>query len=121
MWIVDRRNAMFQAPLDLPPGKAERISELRARIKLVKGLEDAVSERLVPGPRGEAVTVREARERAAEYRVNIDSEVAGGSRRHHRVSRLSRIVVYALVAVIDFPIMLFVTSSVFNVDWSALL
>lgn len=50
--------------------------------------------------------------------TTIANEEASGSIRHRQIGKLTRIAAVAALAAIDFPLMLWLTSSVFNVDWT---
>jgi hypothetical protein len=72
----------------------------------------------VVGPHGQNLTVGEAQARAELIDRLIELEQLRGSQRHRRVGRLTRILTLLTVTVVDLPIMLWLASSVFNVDWS---
>jgi hypothetical protein len=92
--------------------------ELLVRIQhLHRGIE-RVADELVIGPHGQNLTVRAARAKERQLTARIEMEQVTGSLRHHQVRPLSRLLATVTVAVVDFPIMLWLTSSVFNVDWA---
>jgi len=72
----------------------------------------------VRGPRGQYMTRREARERHDFVKAKIDAAEAGGSLKHRTVTRSTKVLTLLFLAVIDFPVMLWLVSSVFNVDWA---
>lgn len=108
----------FEPPLNLPPSVDDAIDALTIELAERRHLAAAVMSTPVAGPRGQELTVAGARERAHALGDAIDKAEARDSLRHRRVSLLSRTLVIAMVAVVDFPIMLWLTSSVFNVDWT---
>lgn len=111
---------MFQAPTNLPATSADVVAELRAQISTLKYRADRVMETHIIGPRGQLLTVTEAKERAEKLREAIENEEANGSHRHRRVGLTAKLLVFGVVVVVDYPIMLWLASSVFNVDWSGL-
>lgn len=67
----------------------------------------------------------DVRTRAAGLRSRLEtleSQIAkdehAGSLRHRRTSRTTWLATVALLTIVDFPVMLWVSSSIFNVDWS---
>ena len=89
-----------------------------ARMENLRHLSAAVSTRIVTGPHGQNLTVAEARARADELDTRINAEESWGDQRHRRVALLTRLLTFLAVGVVDLPIMLWLASSVFNVDWS---
>ncbi|MGW0946046.1 hypothetical protein ACWD4O_26390 [Streptomyces sp. NPDC002623] len=62
------------------------------------------------------MTVAEAQRCSDAIAKQIGQEEGNGSRRHRLVARWVKVLVWIFTAVIDFPIMLWFTVSVFNVD-----
>ena len=112
---------MFQAPIDLPPTTADKIDSLTSEIEGLRYRADNVMATAEKGARGQLLTVAEAKDRGEALRTAVEAEEARGSQRHRRVHLLTRLLTFFVVIVIDFPIMLWLASSIFNVDWSALL
>jgi hypothetical protein len=92
---------------------------LLARIQELRYLSARVQEGYVVGPHGQNLTVAEACTRAAHLDDDIQMDQVRGSLRHRRVNRLTRVLTLLTVTVVDFPIMLWLATSVFNVDWAA--
>lgn len=117
-------NSNFQAPLDRPPTIHDKITQkIPQKITEMNQARDraaAVPGTRVSGPRGQLLTVAEAKERAEAFRMVVELEEADGSERHRRVSLTSKVSLLLVVVVIDFPIMLWLAAAVFNVDWSSL-
>lgn len=78
-----------------------------------------VMDRPVRGVRGGVLTVAKATQIIDEQLAVVDNEEAGGSLRHRLATRLTKVAVWCVVVLVDFPIMLWACASVFNVDWSA--
>lgn len=93
-------------------------ARLAVRIEQLRAMADAVVDRQVIGPRGHVLTISEVQQRAHWAAERVDMDEVRGSRRHFRVSRSAKLLSLGLVVVVDFPIMLWLASSVFNVDWS---
>ncbi|WP_181770970.1 hypothetical protein [Amycolatopsis pittospori] len=91
---------------------------LGARIAELKLAADRVLRTPVIGPRGQFMTVYEAKHRAEVLSERIDTDELRGSLRHYRVSRAAKVLTLLGLVVIDFPVMLWLASSVFNVDWT---
>ena len=103
------------SPTDLWTPGVERLNamieeEVRAAIR--------VMDARVKGPRGQEMSLTDAAARAAELGNRIDLDEARGSLRHRTVGRSTKALTVLFLAVIDFPIMLWLSSSVFNVDWA---
>ncbi|MGH3910184.1 MAG: hypothetical protein ACRDRM_05070 [Pseudonocardiaceae bacterium] len=109
----------FHPPINLPPTPADSIEGLVTQIKGLRYRADRVMDTPVTGPRGQQLTLAEAQRRAQVLGDVIDTEEAHGSQRHRGVSRGAKALVLGIVGVVDFPIMLWLVSSVFNVDWDA--
>lgn len=112
---------MFRPPHDPPPSAADDIARLNAEIEELRYRAASILDAVVLGPRGHLLTIAEAQHRAEELGAAIDDEEAAHSQRHRRVALATRIVTLLVVAVVDFPIMLWLAGSVFNVDWGAVL
>ena len=108
---------MSQAPMNLPPTPADSIDGLAAQIKGLRYRAGRVMDIPVTGSRGQQLTVTEAQQRARQLGDEIDSQEAQGSQRHRRVSPVAKTLALIVVVIVDFPIMLWLASSVFNVDW----
>ncbi|SFW70826.1 hypothetical protein [Amycolatopsis australiensis] len=91
---------------------------LLARIQELRYLSARVLEGYVVGPHGQNLTVADACGRAARLDDLIEMEQVRGSLRHRRVNRLTRVLTLLTVSVVDLPIMLWLATSVFNVDWA---
>ena len=91
---------------------------LLARIRELHYRSARALEGHVVGPHGQNVTVAEAQARAELIDRLIELEQLRGSLRHRRVGRLTRVLTLLTVTIVDLPIMLWLASSVFNVDWS---
>lgn len=91
---------------------------LSARIAELRLAADRVPRTPVIGPRGQFMTVHEAKHRAEMLTERIDTDELRGSLRHYRVSRSAKVLTLLGLVVIDFPVMLWLASSVFNVDWT---
>lgn len=111
---------MFQAPISLPPTQADKIDDIRAQIDRLRHRSEAVMETGVSGTRGQLLTVREAKERADKLGGAIEQEEAEGSQRHHGVAVSTKLLILFVVVLVDFPLALWIASSVFNVDWGSL-
>jgi hypothetical protein len=84
--------------------------------------EDRAAERVmsssVTGPRKQQITVAAAQAKSVELLNRIDFEEARNSLRHRIVSKPVKLLTMGGLVVIDFPVMLYLSGSVFNVDWS---
>ncbi|MGQ0840443.1 hypothetical protein [Actinokineospora sp.] len=100
------------------PG-AGSLKRIRARIHELQYVAGRVLDTPVIGPRGQHFTVREAMERAVVVTSSIDMAEIRGSLRHRVVSAKLKLLSLVSLVVVDFPLMLWLTSSVFNVDWTA--
>lgn len=103
---------------DRGAGAAAAADELLVRIKQLQYRADRVADEFVVGPHGQNLTVREAQAKADQLDARIDTDQVTGSLRHRRVRPMGKVLTLVLVAIIDFPIMLWLASSVFNVDWT---
>jgi len=101
------------------PGTSAAGDRLLARIQELRYLSARVMDGHVVGPHGQNLTVAEAHARADLLDGLIELEQVRGSLRHRRVNRLTRVLTLLTVTVVDLPIMLWLASSVFNVDWAA--
>ncbi|MGW3964702.1 hypothetical protein ACWED2_33145 [Amycolatopsis sp. NPDC005003] len=99
-------------------GSSAAGDRLLARIRELRYLADRVMDDHVVGPHGQNLTVAEAHARAELLDGLIELEQVRGSLRHRRVNRLTRVLTLLTVTVVDLPIMLWLASSVFNVDWA---
>jgi len=112
------QSPMSQSPMTLPPTPAESIDWLEAQLSTLRYHAGRVMDTPVIGPRGQQLTVTQAQQRAQQIGDAIDSQEAQGSQRHRRVSRLATALALSVVVIIDFPIMLWLAASVFNVYWA---
>jgi hypothetical protein len=109
-----------------PPGHAGSAREsgavlaqhLQEQIGLLRSDVRRIDGEPVRGPRGEYLSVAEAKAKHDFLRAKIDAAEAGGSLRHRTVAPSLKWVTLLVVGLIDLPIMLWLVSSVFNVDWS---
>lgn len=108
----------YHPPVNLPPTPVDSIEGLVTRIKGLRYRAERVMDTPVTGPRGQQLTLAEAQRRAQVLGDAIDTEEAHGSQRHRGVSRAAKVLVLGIVGVIDFPIMLWLVGSVFNVNWA---
>lgn len=113
-------SSRFRAPLSLPANADDHIAAKTAEMTQWQSLANGVMSTPVIGVRGQQLDVSEAQDRAKGYREVIELEEAEGSQRHRRVSLSVRVIILIVVAVIDFPLMFMIASSVFNVSWSFL-
>lgn len=109
----------FHPPVNLPPTPVDSVEGLVTQIKGLRYRAERVMDTPVTGPRGQQLTLAEAQRRAQVLGDAIDTEEAHGSQRHRGVSRGVTVLVLGIVGVVDFPIMLWLVSSVFNVNWAA--
>ncbi|RBY83026.1 hypothetical protein DQ238_03290 [Geodermatophilus sp. TF02-6] len=103
------------APIPGPnPGSRHLLEQIHLKELEIRRIPDEP----VRGPRGQYMTRREARERHDFVKAEIDAAEAGGSLKHRTVRRSTKALTLLFLAVIDFPVMLWLVSSVFNVDWA---
>ncbi|MGH3915431.1 MAG: hypothetical protein ACRDTC_18790 [Pseudonocardiaceae bacterium] len=107
----------FHPPVNLPPSPVDSIEGLVTQVKGLRYRAERVMDTPVTGPRGQQLTLAEAQRRAQLLGDAIDTEEAHGSQRHRGVSRTAKALILGVVGVVDLPIMLWLVSSVFNVDW----
>ncbi|WP_326568714.1 hypothetical protein VSH64_44385 [Amycolatopsis rhabdoformis] len=111
-------------PTPRPPAEgrlgstAAAADRLLARIHELRYLTSRVLDEHVVGPHGQNLTVAEAQGKADLIDDLIELEQVRGSLRHRRVNRLTRVLTLLAVTIVDLPIMLWLASSVFNVDWT---
>ncbi len=112
MTVTDRR--------DRPPGDGGHpaIEQLRDLIEEKRREAARIPEEPVLGPDGEHLTRREAEEQASFLRAKIYGEKNRGSIRHRTVKTRTTFLSLLFLVLIDFPIMLWLVSAVFNVNWS---
>jgi hypothetical protein len=106
-------------PSPRPPAEGSTVAgeRLLARIRELRYLSARVLDEPVVGPHGQNLTAGEAQARADLLDDLIELEQVRGSLRHRRVNRLTRVLTLLAVTIVDLPIMLWLASSVFNVDW----
>lgn len=108
---------MSKPPEYLPPTFADSIDELAVQIKALRYRAGRVMDTPVSGSRDQYLTVAKAEQLANQLGDRIDAEEAQGSQRHRRVSRFAKALAAIVVVIVDFPIMLLLAGSVFNVNW----
>ncbi|MEV6908793.1 hypothetical protein [Amycolatopsis sp. NPDC051071] len=113
-----RRAAAEDHQDDYQRAAAGTMGRLGARIAELKLAADRVLRTPVIGPRGQFMTVYEAKHRAEMLTEQIDFDELRGSLRHYRVSRSAKVLTLLGLVVVDFPVMLWLASSMFNVDWA---
>ena len=102
-------------PTEGGPAGAEQIRNLIRRRQLqAKRIPDEA----VRGPRDQHMTRKEAEEQAHLLKTRIDADEIAGSLRHRTVGRRTKVLSLVFLVLIDFPVMLWLVSSVFNVDWA---
>jgi hypothetical protein len=105
---------------DADPGAQHALAGyLEEEIRKCRAAIERIPHEPVRGPRGQYLTRREARERYEFVKTKVDAAEAGGSLEHHTVDRSVKVLLLLVVALFDLPVMLWLVSSVFNVDWSA--
>jgi hypothetical protein len=112
MTTTDRR--------DRPPGNGDHpgIQQLRDLIEEKRREAARIPEEPVLGPDGEHLTRQEAEEQANFLRAKIYAEKNRGSLRHRTVKTRTKVLSLLFLVLIDFPVMLWLVSAVFNVNWS---
>ncbi len=104
---------------DADPGSQHSLGvHLDEEIRRCRAAIDRIPDEPVRGPRGQYLTRREAGERYEFLKTKIDMAEAGGSLKHHTVDRSVKVLTLLIVALLDLPVMLWLVSAVFNVDWS---
>ena len=113
------RDALPDNTFARPGSTTQRhVDRLRAAIVEEERAARRVMDSPVAGPRQQQLSLSDARDEAHRLQNKIAMDEARGSLRHHTVSRLAKTVSLVFLGVIDLPIMLWLASSVFNVDWS---
>lgn len=97
---------------------AELADQHLARADSLRYEAEHMMDKPVRGVRGGIQTVATAKDTTDEIRALIDHEEATGSLRHRLVGSFTKWAVWLVVVLVDFPIMLWACSSVFNVDWT---
>lgn len=97
-----------------PPGAVAR---MRAHVRELLYKASREMSTVVIGARGEELTAADAEQRAHTLDTRIQMDEVRGSRRHRRVGRGAKISSLVFLGLVDFPIMLWLASSVFNVNW----
>jgi hypothetical protein len=95
-----------------------RAHQLRVAIDDVRRQISQVPDELVIGARGEKISREEAGRRAAVAQARVDRDEVRGSLRHRIVPRQTKVLTLVFLVLIDLPVMLWLVSSVFNVDWT---
>jgi hypothetical protein len=115
------RNLEFPATRPEDGGYADGVSavgdRLLARIEELRYRAARMTDHIVVGPNGQNLTVAEARARAEAIDSQIEMDQVRGSLMHRRVNLTTRLVTLLIVGFVDLPIMVWLASSVFNVDW----
>jgi hypothetical protein len=99
-------------------GTSEAGDRILARIQELHYLAARTGDTIVIGPHGQNLTVAKALSRAEQLDAQIEMDQLEGSLRHRKVRLLTKLLTLLAVAVVDLPIMLWLASSVFNVDWA---
>lgn len=109
-------NPTTAAPIEYSPtpGPAD---QLRARIWELMYKASREMDTSVTGARGQELTVTAAAEHIQMIDTQIQMDEVRGSKRHRRVSPTAKTSSILFLGFIDFPVMLWLASSVFNVDW----
>lgn len=94
------------------------IERLNALVAEEERAASRIMESPVRGPRKQQMNLAGAALKEAELANRIEFEEGRGSQRHRIVGRPTKAVSLVSLAVIDFPLMLWLASSLFNVDWS---
>jgi hypothetical protein len=97
---------------------ADMYDRHRARAEALRERAKGVPNTMVRSARGGPITVARAGEHAEEIQTLIEHEGASGNLRHRLVSPFTKWSVWLIVVLVDFPIMLWACSSVFNVNWA---
>jgi uncharacterized membrane protein len=100
--------------LNRAAGTCDKLTERAAGLRRAAG---EVMEAWVTGPRGGLLTVTETKTHSEHLAQRLDAEEAAGNLRHRLVPARTKRIIRMLVVALDFPIMLWFASSVFNVDW----
>lgn len=104
-----------------PPARPETTrtaARLQTNIDDIQREAAAVDTSVIEDPRGQYVPLTEGEEHRAALDNKIVCEIGRGSLRHHTVEKWVKVVTLLFLVVIDFPVMLWLASSVFNVDWT---
>jgi hypothetical protein len=99
-------------------GTSEAGDRILARIQELHYLAARTMDTIVIGPHGQNLTVARALVRAEQLDAQIEMDQLEGGLQHRKVKPLTKLLTLFAVAVVDLPIMLWLASSVFNVDWA---
>lgn len=105
-------------PMSGRVGMATHAARLEALIGEEERAAGRVMDEPVLGPRRQQMSLTEAYWAQQRVQNRVDLDEARDSLRHRIVSRRAKALTLLFLVVIDFPVMLWLTSSVFNVDWS---
>lgn len=97
---------------------ASHRARVLARVHQLRYAANHIMAMTVLGPRGHSMTVGEAQHRADMISDQIDIDRLRGDGRHHRVATSVKVLMLVTLALVDFPIMLWLTSSALAVDWA---
>ena len=88
------------------PLHSQAVERLEAMIEEQERAAERVMDTPVTGPRGQQMSLAEARAKAAEISNRIDLDEARGSLRHRTTGRPVKVLTLAFLTLIDFPVML---------------
>jgi hypothetical protein len=103
---------------DNTAARRSAVGRLTAMIAEERRAIERIMDSPVRGARKQYLTVADALVKITELINRIDLDEAARSLRHRVVKRSTKIFTIVFLAVIDFPLMLWLSSSVFNVDWA---
>ncbi|MET7312772.1 hypothetical protein ABZS68_38620 [Streptomyces sp. NPDC005571] len=98
----------------------ESAEHLKARRDVILAEAEHMDQDHISGPHGELLTIEDAAERQAQLSATVDTDVDNGSLRHRRVPPGLRRWA-TVVALIDFPVLIYFLASIFNLDMTNLL
>lgn len=107
------------APWAISDGEHRLIARIQEQERLATRVDDTV----VRGPRKQSITVREAKGEVARLKsiISLDEDRFAeqhNSLRHRLVPDWMKNLILAIVIFVDYPIMLYMSASIFDVDWS---
>jgi hypothetical protein len=112
-------------PIAIPTPRVISDGEHRliARIQEQERLASRIDDTVVIGPRKQAITVHEAKDEVTRLKsiISLDEDRFAeqhNSLRHRLVPRWMKTLTLAIVIFVDYPIMLYMSASIFDVDWS---
>jgi hypothetical protein len=95
---------------------AEEVDDHRSQATAARRAHQANADKPTPDHYGGHVSIADAERIEQQLRSSIAEDTANGDQRHLRASRNMRWLVLAATA-LDFPVLLWFVSSVFNVPW----